>query len=185
MQRSESHFTSTATGNKPQAVQAIDEDEEDAFFEAREFYDSNPARCTSKSWDEIRKLRWGDVHLQRQNGGQEVLVWLAELGTKTRHGQERGHQRAFQLKIYATNTARCPVSFYKNFPQSPTSGNECIRITTLLGGLRHNQRSNEEVWYVKAPHGKNKIQQVGKFLSTAEKNAGLHREGKKIANHSA
>ena len=114
MQRRESHFTSTATGNKQQAVQAIDEDEEDALFEARESgYDSNPASCTSKSWDEIRKLRWGDVQLQRQNGGQEVLVWLAELGTKTRHGQERGHQRAFQLKIYATNTARCPVSFYK------------------------------------------------------------------------
>ena len=68
-----------------------------------------------RGWDEIRKLRWGDVQLQPQNGGQEVLVWLAELGTKTRHGQERGHQRAFQLKIYATDTARCPVSFYKKF----------------------------------------------------------------------
>ena len=41
--------------------------------------------------------------------------WPAEIGTKTRHCQERGHQRAFQPKIYATNTARCPVSFYKKF----------------------------------------------------------------------
>ena len=47
-----------------------------------------------------RKLRWGDVQLQQQNDGQEVLaVWLAERGTKTRHGQERGHQRAFKPKI--------------------------------------------------------------------------------------
>ena len=38
-----------------------------------------------------------------------------------------------------------------------------------------NRRSNEEVWYMKAPHGKNEI---GKFLSTAAKNAGLYREGK-------
>ena len=41
--------------------------------------------------DESRKLRWGEVQLQQRNDGQEVLVWLAERGTKTRHGQERGH----------------------------------------------------------------------------------------------
>ena len=65
--------------------------------------------------NKIRKLRWGDVQLQPQNGGQIVLVWLAELGTKTRHGQERKHQRAFQLKIYATNTQRDVLSvFTKN-----------------------------------------------------------------------
>ena len=34
---------------------------------------------------------------------------------------------------------------------------------------------------MKAPLGKNEI---GKFLSTAAKNAGLHREGKKVTNHS-
>ena len=46
--------------------------------------------------------------------------------------------------------------------------------------VRHNRRSNEEVWYMKAPLGKNEI---GKFLSTAAKNAGLHRERKKVTNH--
>ena len=45
----------------------------------------------------------------------------------------------------------------------------------------HNRRSNEEVLYMKAPLGKNEI---GKFLSTAAKNAGLHRERKKVTNHS-
>ena len=82
-----------AKGNKPQAAQAFDEDEdeEDVLFEAREFGDSNP------------------VALQ-------TIVWW------------------------------------------------------------HNRRSNEEVWYMKAPLGKNEI---GKFLSTAAKNAGLHKEGKK------
>ena len=34
---------------------------------------------------------------------------------------------------------------------------------------------------MKAPLGKN---EVGKFLSTTAKNAGLHREGKKVTNHS-
>ena len=40
----------------------------------------------------------------------------------------------------------------------------------------HNRQSSEEVWYMRAPLEKNKI---GEFLSTAVKNAGLHREGKK------
>ena len=127
-----------------------------------------------------RKSRWGDVQLQQQNDGQEVLVWLAERGTKTRHGQERGHQRAFQPKIYATNTARCPVSFYKKFrSHRPVEMN--APESPFYLAVRHNRRSNEEVWYMKAPLGKNEI---GKFLSTAAKNAGLHREGKKVTNHS-
>ena len=50
-------------------------------------------RCFGfRARDESRKLRWGDVQLQQQNDSQEVLVWLAERGTKTRHGQERGKQ---------------------------------------------------------------------------------------------
>ena len=166
-------------GNKPQAAQAIDEDEEDALFEAGEFGDSNPVALQRTVWwflslhfgfrarDESRKLRWGDVQLQQQNDGQEVLVWLAERGTKTRHGQERGHQRAFQPKIYATNTARCPVSFYKKFrSHRPVEMN--APESPFYLAVRHNRRSNEEVWYMKAPLGKNEIR---KFLSTAAKNA--------------
>ena len=113
---------------------------------AGEFGDSNPVALQRTVWwflslhfgfrarDESRKLHWGDVQLQQQNDGQEVLVWLAERGTKTRHGQERVYQRAFQPKMYATNTARCPVSFYKKIQQSPASGNECTKITVLLSG---------------------------------------------------
>ena len=35
--------------------------------------------------DESRKFRWGDVQLQQDKDGKELLVWLAERGTKTRH----------------------------------------------------------------------------------------------------
>ena len=77
----------------------------DALFEAGEFGDSYPVALQRTVWwflslhfgfrarDESRKLRWGDVQLQQQNDGQEVLVWLAERGTKTRHSPERGYQR--------------------------------------------------------------------------------------------
>ena len=44
LKRRESHLCSRARrGSKPQAAQAIDEDEEDALFEAGEFGESNPA----------------------------------------------------------------------------------------------------------------------------------------------
>ena len=103
-------------GNKPQAAQAIDEDEdeEDILFEAGEFGDSNPVALQRTVWwflslnfgfrarDESRKLRWSDVQLQQQRDGQEVLVWLAERGQKIQ--------------------------------PSPTSGNERTRITVLLSG---------------------------------------------------
>jgi len=39
--------------------------------------------------DESRKLRWGDVQLQQDKDGEEMLVWLAERGTKTRHDMVR------------------------------------------------------------------------------------------------
>ena len=101
-------------GNKPQAAQAIDEDEEDTLFEAGEFGDSNPVALQRTVWwflslnfgfrarDESRKLRWGDVQLQQQKDGQEILVWLAERGQKIQ--------------------------------PSPASGNERTRITVLLSG---------------------------------------------------
>ena len=105
---------------------------------------------TSVSEQETKVVSCAGVQLQQQNDGQEVLVWLAERGTKTRRGQERGHQRAFQPKIYATNTARCPVSFYKKFrSHRPVEMNAPESPFYLV--VRHNHRSNEEVWYMKAP----------------------------------
>ena len=68
MQRSELLVHEHGKGNKPQAVQAIDEVEEDALFEAGEFGDSNPGALQRTVWwflslhfgfrarDESRKL---------------------------------------------------------------------------------------------------------------------------------
>ena len=119
-------------GNKPQVAQAIDENEdEDVLLEAREFGDSNPVALQRIVWwflslnlsfrarDERRKLLWGDVQLQLQNDGQEVLVWLAERSAKTRHGQERGHQRAFQP--IGHQYSEMSRQFLQKIPQSPAS----------------------------------------------------------------
>ena len=83
--------------------------------------------------DESRKLLWGDVELQQGplQDGREMLVWINERETKTQKGQESGHKRAFQPKIYATGKERCPIKLYKHFPGSPTSGNEATKFRFL------------------------------------------------------
>ena len=86
--------------------------------------------------------------------------------------KERSNQR-FMPPIQRDDLAA--VSFYKKFrSHRPVEMN--APESPFYLAVCHNRRSNEEVWYMNAPLGKNEI---GKFLSTAAKNAGLHREGKK------
>ena len=43
------------------------------------------------------------------------------------------------------------------------------------------RRENSEIWYMRAPLGKN---QIGKLLRTAADNTGIQRIGTKVSNHS-
>ena len=81
-------------GNKPQAATALEDYEEDTLFETGEFGNSDPISLQRTVWwllslyfsfwarDKSRKLRWGDVQLQEDKDGGEMLVWLVERGTK-------------------------------------------------------------------------------------------------------
>ena len=131
--------------------------------------------------DGSKKLCWGDTALDVDaETGREVLVWTAERGSKTLQGLEGGHQRQFCPKAFATGTNRCPVLYYKlfkarrpekaNSPQSP-----------FYQAVNHQTWRQSQVWYKSSPLGKNEI---GQFMSTAEKNAGLAAQNKKISNHS-
>ena len=120
------------------------------------------------------------MQLQKDKDGEEMLVWLAERGTKTRHGQEKGHGRASQPKVYAIKAERCPVKFYKTFKtHRPLEMNQ--KESPFYLAVRQNRTSQDQVWYMRSPLGKNEI---GKFLSTAAQKASLHREGKRVTNHS-
>ena len=110
----------------------IEENKEDAYFEAGEFSHSNPDQLYFKElyggyymytsfsfWarDESRKSQWGPLaSTASRMMAKKSWFGSAEPGTKTRHGQEHGHQRGFQPKFYATNTGKCSVSFCKKFP---------------------------------------------------------------------
>ena len=180
-------------GNKPNATRSLTQEEEDKLFECGQFGMSGPEVLQRTMWwflalhfgfrarDESRKSRWGDIQLQRNTDGREMLVWLCERGTKTRNGQENGHQRSFQPKIYATGSERFPVEYYKAFKSHrPVEMN--IADATFFLAVRHgNRHQNNNIWYMKSPLGKNEI---GKFLSKAAQNAGLQRDGGKLSNHS-
>ena len=120
------------------------------------------------------------MQLQQDKDGKETLVCLAERRTKTRHDEEKGHRRAFQPKVYATKTERCPVKFYKTFKSHrPVEMNQPESPFYLA--VQQNRSSQDQVWYMRSLLEKNEI---GKFSSTAAQKAGLHREGKRVINHS-
>ncbi|KXJ14160.1 Zinc finger MYM-type protein 2 [Exaiptasia diaphana] len=167
--------------NNPETTRAVTDEEEDLLFTSGQFGDSGPEALQRSLWwllslhfgfrarDESRKLRWGDVQLQTTNDGHEVLVCLGERGTKTRTGQEKGHQRAFQSKAFATNDERCPVKLYKKFRDHRPVEMLTADAAFFLA-IKQKRSPNDKTWYMKAPLGKN---QIGKFLNTAAKNAGI------------
>ena len=134
-----------------------------------------------RAGDESRKSCWGDIQLKENSDGREMLVWLCERDTKTRHGQENGQRRSLQPNIYATGSERCPVKYYKEFKSHrPVEMN--TEDAPFFLAVRHgNRHHNNNIWYMRSPLGKNEI---GKLLSKAADNASLQRAGGKWSNHS-
>jgi len=110
--------------------------------------------------------------------GASTLKYLFECGAKTRTGEVGFSTRPFAPKMWATNTNRCPVQFYKCYlskrPVAATDPDSPFYLT-----VNHN-RSAGDPWYKNVPLGKTKL---GGFMTTAAKAVGMHR--KRLTNHSA
>ena len=115
--------------------------------------------------------------MQDENG--EYLEWCFERGTKTRTGEvAECIDRAFKPKMFATGGARCLVQFYKTYiSHRPSSSNQPESPFYL--GIKHKRSSDDIVWYIDYPMGKNKL---GNLMKTASKVSGI--VGKKVTNHS-
>ena len=182
-------------GNCPNATRELTEAEEDALFENGQFGVQDPKSLQRALWwflslhfgwrarDESRKLCWGDVGLASDpETDSEYLVWKSERGSKTRTGQDGGHQRAFEPKAHACNNkSRCPVEFYKAF-RSHRSEAMLEPDAPFYLAINHRRTPNDKVWYLDRPLGKNEI---GKFLKDAFAAAKLDDTNKKkVSNHS-
>lgn len=132
-------------GNRPKATRELSAVEEDKLFAAGEFGYQNPVALQRTVWwllalhfgfrarDESRRLLWGDVSLENDpETGNEMLVWKAERGSKTRHGQEESSgRRAFYPTAQATGNERCPVMYYKMFKSHrPLEMNQAEPLST-------------------------------------------------------
>ena len=180
-------------GNKLNTSRELTDGEEAKLFETGEFGNHHPLALQRTLWwflsmqfgfkarDEINKLCWGDIVLNVDpETGREVLVWIAERGSEMRQGLEGCHQPQFCPKAFATGTNRCPVLYYKLFkacrPQKANSAESPFYLA-----VNHQTWHQSQVWYESSPLGKN---EMGKFMSTAAKNALLAAQNKKISNHS-
>ena len=117
-------------GNKQNACRHLT-DKEAKLFKAEDFGCRSPQALQCTLWwflsmnfgfrarYESRKLWLGYILKTDPETGREVLVWRAERGSKTCQVLEGGHRRQFNPRIYATDTERCPVLFYKFVQESP------------------------------------------------------------------
>ena len=89
----------------------------------------------------------GDVGLASDlETDSEYLVWKSERGSKTRTGQDGGHQRAFELKAYASKSkSRCSVEFYKAF-QSHRSKAMLDPDAPFYLAINHRRKTSDKVW---------------------------------------
>ena len=173
--------------NRPHAAKELSDAEEDLLFRSGQLGDENPAALQRTVWwllalhfgfrarDESRKLKWGDIVLEKDSEtGNEVLIWRSERGSKTRRGN--GDARAFYPTAHATNNERCPVHYYKKFrSHRPAEMNNDDSPFYLA--INYRRRPDNNIWYLKAPLGKNEI---GKLMKTAAQTAGLQGN---ITNH--
>ena len=99
--------------------------------------------------------------------GNKVLIWKSERGSRICFGS--GHTQAFNPTAQTTNNEDCPVHYHKKFKSHhPEEMNNADSPFFLA--INHRGRPGNNIWYMKAPLGKNMI---GKLMKTAAQAAGL------------
>ena len=182
-------------GNKPNAAQAITDNEISVLYEKELLGTSNPESLINTIWymntihfglrgcDEHRKMKWGDVQLKTDTDGTEYLEY-SERQTKTRSGEDPRNIRAVKPKAFASQTSpdKNPVYVYKVYsPKRPPlmqdpDGPFYLGINYIKDPLNSNKP-----WFKATPMGQNKLNGLMKTMS---EKAGLD-ANRRLTNHSA
>eukprot|EP00111_Clytia_hemisphaerica_P012069 TCONS_00035468-protein len=181
-------LTKQGKGGKPNATREVEQFEIDKLYDEGFFGRGNPLSLQRTMWwnlslhfgfrarDESRKLRWGDVVVEKDPVKGECLVLIKERGSKTRQGKENEEKRFYNPCVYAIEGDRCPVDLYKEFKERRPSEALKDEAPFYLSLRRKVVFQKEKIWFMSSPLGKNKI---GEFM----REHGL--DGvKKVANHS-
>ena len=169
----------SAKGNRPQAAKEITEEEEDLLCTSGEVDDHNAEALQRTVWwllsmqfgfrarDVSHELKWGDISLITDaTTKNEILLWTGERGSKTCHGESA---RAFNPTAQATSNEHCPVKYYKSF-KSHRPEEMLTPDSPFVLAINHRRKPQSQIWYSKAPLGKNEI---GKFMAEAANRTGL------------
>ena len=93
----------------------------------------------------------------------------------------RRRERGNKIATSEHSTERCSIKFYKLFRDHRPVEIKQPNSPLFLAFRHFIRRENSEIWYKRAPLGKN---QIGKLLRTAADNTGIQRIGTKVSNHS-
>ena len=93
----------------------------------------------------------------------------------------RRRERGNKIATSEHSTERCSIKFYKLFRDHRPVEIKQPNSPLFLAFRHFIRRENSEIWYMRAPLGKN---QIGKLLRTAADNTGIQRIGTKVSNHS-
>ena len=114
-------------GNKPNATRELEQHKIDHLFNSGYFAKDNPQSLQRTMWwdlslhfgfrarDECRKLKRGDIALEKDSDKGECIVLIRERGSKIRNGKENEEKRFYNPTAYATGGDRCAVTFYREF----------------------------------------------------------------------
>ena len=183
-------------GNKPNAAEAITDEEIATLYEKNLLGISNAEALLNTLWfmnciqfglrgcDEHRQMKWGDVQLLTDVNGKEYLEY-SERQTKTRTGAEPRNIRAVKPKAFSIthgSPERNPVFVYKVYSEKRPSTMQDSDAPFYLG-INHTKSpsSSNKLWFKSSAMGVNKLNSLMKTM--AEK-AGLD-EKRRLTNHSA
>ena len=187
---------SLGKGNRPNAAQAITDEQIELLWENEQLGFHNPEAILNTMWlysticfglrgfHEHRQMSFGDLTLERDQDEIEYLVFN-ERQSKTRQGGDTSDIRKVSPRMWAnsTNPLRCPVEVYKFYCKKRPTGyskpNDPFYVATSTKPA-DTFKPDSDSWFKKQPVGENKLRTVMKrmALSIPGENFGLK-------NHSA
>jgi hypothetical protein len=112
-------------GNRPNASEAVNSEDEDELYDSGAFGQNNPDSLITTIWymntvhfglrgsHEHRQLKWGDVKLESDQNGVQSLTYNERI-TKTRDGSNTKNTRAYGPKSWPNpnDERRCHIATY-------------------------------------------------------------------------
>ena len=172
---------SQGKGSKPQRAEPITDKEIEQLYAAGELGNANPNSVLNTFWflntlhfgmrggaTEHRAMCWGDIVLKHDDSLNLDYLEYHERATKTRTGDDIKYVRPCPPRMYATpdNPSRCPVALYMLYsskrPETFSNQDDPFYLAAVTNNKNPDLR---EKWFLKAPVGKNKLDNIMKNMA--------------------